>query len=158
MTTGPEPEKPQQFSAKPEVGDKTEVAATKPEIATDKPEVGYKPEVGDKPEVAVNKPKVAVDKPEVAINKPEVAINRPEVAATKPEVLPPNPSKATLPKPFSFENRDEALFEKRNSSSRYESGSDSNTFIETVPIQSRLFPVIRRGKVAQGVQFFENLM
>ena len=139
MTTGPEPEKPQQFSAKPEVGDKTEVAATKPEIAT------------DKPEVAVNKPKVAVDKPEVAINKPEVA-------ATKPEVLPPNPSKATLPKPFSFENRDEALFEKRNSSSGYESGSDSDTFIETVPIQSRLFPVIRRGKVAQGVQFFENLM
>ena len=33
MTTRPMPEKPQQFSAKPEVGNKPEVAAAKPEVA-----------------------------------------------------------------------------------------------------------------------------
>ena len=50
---------------------------------------------------------------EVAPEPEPVVRARPAPHRGVPVLLPPHPRKATLPEPFSFENRDKAMFEKK---------------------------------------------
>ena len=106
--TETEEEKPQQFSAKPMprsiiagpigVPDKRLLPVVEPQS----------PAFALKTRMAERKPKVEPEPEHEPIVKPRPAPHR-----GVPVLLPPNPRKATLPEPFSFENRDKAMFEKK---------------------------------------------
>ena len=111
-------------------------------------------EVPDKPTLPMVEPQSATIslKTRMAERKPNpepepkqepVVRSRSALHSGVPVLLPPNPMNATLPEPFSFENRYEVMFEKkedkRNSSSSGYKSSDFDeldTFIEIVPVPS----------------------
>ena len=108
MTTRPETEKPPQFSAKPVprgimagpvgVPDRRCLPVVEPQS----------PAFALKTRMAERKPH-----PEPEPELEPVVRSRPAPHRGVPVLLPPNPRKATLPEPFSFENRDKAMFEKK---------------------------------------------
>ena len=108
MRTETEEEKPQQFSAKPVPKGIMSGPIGVPEKRLLPMVEPQSPAFALKTRMAERKPK-AEPEPE-----PEPAVrSRPAPHRGVPVLLPPNPRKATLPEPFSFENRDKAMFEKK---------------------------------------------